>query len=152
MVKTISYVLIVLLILPVYFISESNSIEVNTALKGRHTGSFIVQEEKRSFYFNLAKAAEERAEYDIRYDPSYYPLDYPGGDVPEDRGVCTDVVIRAFRALNIDLQVKVHEDMRKNFGLYPKRWGLRRPDYSIDPTGSKSKSIFQQTRNLSSNF
>lgn len=66
------------------------------------------------------------------YDGSYVRLDYPGGDVPMDRGVCTDVVIRAFRAAGLDLQQAVHEDMRAHFGAYPRLWGLSRPDRNID--------------------
>ncbi len=66
------------------------------------------------------------------YDPAYRVLDYPGGDVPMDRGVCTDVVIRAMRAAGVDLQVRVHEDMRAHFGRYPAIWGLSRADRSID--------------------
>src|SRR5690348_4207168 len=62
------------------------------------------------------------------YDGSYVRLAYPGGDVPADRGVCTDVVIRAFRAAGLDLQQAVHEDMRGHFGAYPRLWGLSRPD------------------------
>ena len=66
------------------------------------------------------------------YDPAYVRIGYPGGDVPRDRGVCTDVVIRAFRSAGVDLQQAVHEDMRRNFKAYPKRWGLSRPDSNID--------------------
>mgnify|MGYP003575612388 FL=1 len=66
------------------------------------------------------------------YDPAYVKLAYPMGDVPDDRGVCTDTVIRAFRHAGVDLQVEVHEDMAANFGVYPKAWGLRRPDRNID--------------------
>jgi uncharacterized protein len=67
------------------------------------------------------------------YDPAYVKLVYPGGDVPEERGVCTDVVIRAYReAFEIDLQKRVHEDMKSNFKAYPKIWGLKRPDRNID--------------------
>ena len=57
---------------------------------------------------------------------------YPGGDVPLSRGVCTDVVIRALRALGLDLQRAVHEDMKSHFSAYPKKWGLKRPDTNID--------------------
>ena len=57
---------------------------------------------------------------------------YPGGDVPSDKGVCSDVVIRSYRQLGIDLQVKIHEDMKKNFALYPKIWGLNKTDRNID--------------------
>ena len=66
------------------------------------------------------------------YDPAYVRIAYPGGDVPADRGVCTDVVVRAFRAAGVDLQKEVHEDMRRNFRAYPNRWGLARPDPNID--------------------
>lgn len=67
------------------------------------------------------------------YDPAYQRLDYPGGDVPAERGVCTDVVIRALRqARGLDLQQRVHEDMRAAFAAYPAIWGLSRPDRNID--------------------
>ncbi len=66
------------------------------------------------------------------YDPAYVVLGYPGGDVPMDRGVCTDVVVRAWRGLGVDLQKLVHEDMASNFSAYPKNWGLKRPDRNID--------------------
>lgn len=67
------------------------------------------------------------------YDPAYVALDYPGGDVPEDRGVCIDVIIRAYRAaFDFDFQTHVHQDMAANFDAYPKRWGLTRTDRNID--------------------
>ena len=66
------------------------------------------------------------------YDPSYQKLDYPNGDVPIETGVCSDVIIRAFRKGNIDLQKDVHEDMKANFSAYPTRWGLKGPDTNID--------------------
>lgn len=66
------------------------------------------------------------------YDSGYRRIAYPGGDVPIERGVCTDVVIRAFRAAGLDLQVLVHEDMKRNFRAYPRNWGLRAPDTNID--------------------
>jgi len=66
------------------------------------------------------------------YDPAYVELPYPGGDVPRDRGVCTDVVIRALRTQGLDLQQAIHEDMRKHFAAYPQSWGLKRANRSID--------------------
>lgn len=66
------------------------------------------------------------------YDGAYVRLDYPGGDLPVERGVCTDVVIRALRAAGVDLQREVHEDMRRDFSAYPPLWGLARPDRNID--------------------
>jgi uncharacterized protein YijF (DUF1287 family) len=80
----------------------------------------------------LVEGAIEQAEYTRRYDPSYVKIDYPGGDVPLDRGVCSDVLIRAFRKAGIDLQKEVHQDMRGDFAAYPRRWGLARPDPNID--------------------
>lgn len=66
------------------------------------------------------------------YDPAYRRIAYPGGDVPRETGVCTDVIIRAYRHAGTDLQKLVHEDMKANFGRYPKSWGLRKPDTNID--------------------
>ncbi len=84
------------------------------------------------FSKRLTDAAIERTKSHVIYDPAYRKLSYPGGDVPSDRGVCSDVVVRSYRALGIDLQKLVHEDMRRSFRSYPKRWGLRRPDRNID--------------------
>jgi uncharacterized protein YijF (DUF1287 family) len=66
------------------------------------------------------------------YDPAYVSLKYPGGDVPLRTGVCSDVVVRALREVGLDLQKEVHEDMRKSFSAYPKKWGLKVPDKNID--------------------
>jgi uncharacterized protein YijF (DUF1287 family) len=92
-------------------------------------GSTVAQS---TFYTDLAHAAEELTAQRVRYDPSYFSIPYPNGDVPADRGVCTDVVIRAYRKLGIYLQREVHEDMRANFDAYPRLWGLSRPDRNID--------------------
>ncbi len=80
----------------------------------------------------LAEAALERTGHAVRYDGRYRAIDYPGGDVPASIGVCSDVVIRSYRRLGIDLQVAVHEDMRSAFEAYPPLWGLTRPDPNID--------------------
>ena len=80
----------------------------------------------------LPELARRQIGVTVEYDGSYERLSYPGGDVPMERGVCTDVVIRALRLLNFDLQKEVHEDMKRNFSSYPKRWGLKRPDKNID--------------------
>lgn len=84
------------------------------------------------FATDLAKAAEDRARHEVRYDPSYVSIPYPMGDVPANTGVCTDVVIRSLRVMGIDLQRLVHEDMKRHFRKYPEIWGLKRPDPSID--------------------
>ena len=80
----------------------------------------------------LARAAIQQVGVTVHYDPMYRRIAYPNGDVPRDRGVCTDVVIRAFRTIGIDLQQKVHEDMGRNFAAYPRKWGLSVTDSNID--------------------
>jgi uncharacterized protein len=84
------------------------------------------------FAKRLTIAAIELTKDRVGYDATYYRIPYPNGDVPKDRGVCTDVVIRAYRKLGIDLQQLVHEDMKSNFALYPKNWGLKKTDTNID--------------------
>lgn len=81
----------------------------------------------------LLEAAHAQVGVTVMYDPAYVSLAYPNGDVPRERGVCTDVVIRAYRdAFGLDLQKLVHDDMRGSFSAYPANWGLARPDRSID--------------------
>jgi len=84
------------------------------------------------FADKLSDAAISLTQDRVVYDPAYYSIDYPGGDVPAGRGVCTDVVIRAYRKLGTDLQREVHEDMVAHFEVYPRIWGLSRPDPNID--------------------
>jgi len=85
-----------------------------------------------NFYNQLADSALTLTKQNVHYDSRYFSIDYPNGDVPKDKGVCTDVVIRAYRKLGIDLQKEVHEDMLKNFDKYPKIWGLTNTDKNID--------------------
>jgi uncharacterized protein len=80
----------------------------------------------------LLDNAQTQIQQTRSYDPAYVPIAYPGGDVPMATGVCTDVVIRAFRGAGVDLQQQVHEDMRGDFGAYPQEWGLSGPDANID--------------------
>jgi uncharacterized protein YijF (DUF1287 family) len=80
----------------------------------------------------VVDAAVEQTRYTRGYDPSYVRLDYPNGDVPIETGVCSDVIVRAFRRIGVDLQKEIHEDMKRNFSAYPKSWGLARPDSNID--------------------
>lgn len=81
---------------------------------------------------SIAHAAVTQVGVTVFYDSSYRKLHYPGGDVPLDRGVCADVVVRALRAIGVDLQVALHEDMQNHFREYPQMWGLRGPDSNID--------------------
>jgi uncharacterized protein YijF (DUF1287 family) len=82
--------------------------------------------------FGIVEGAKKQLQRTIYYDPAYFQIKYPGGDLPIERGVCTDVVIRALRFLQVDLQVLVHEDMSRNFSTYPKNWGLKGTDTNID--------------------
>jgi uncharacterized protein YijF (DUF1287 family) len=84
------------------------------------------------FSARLASAAVQLTHDHVVYDPSYFSIPYPNGDVPAGKGVCTDVVIRAYRKVGIDLQQLVHEDMKLHFDVYPRRWGLRKTDTNID--------------------
>jgi uncharacterized protein YijF (DUF1287 family) len=85
-----------------------------------------------NFYARLADSVLVLARQKVQYDPQYFRISYPNGDVPSDRGVCTDVIIRAYRKLGIDLQKEVHEDMKANFSAYPAMWGLKTTDTNID--------------------
>jgi len=84
------------------------------------------------FALQLNNAAIELTKQNVTYDSKYYSIDYPNGDIPKDKGVCTDLIIRAYRKLGIDLQKEVHEDMISNFDKYPKNWGLNSTDTNID--------------------
>jgi uncharacterized protein YijF (DUF1287 family) len=85
-----------------------------------------------TFFSKLSSAAVGLTNQVVKYDPSYFSISYPNGDVPAGKGVCTDVIIRAYRKLGIDLQKEVHEDMVGNFSLYPQKWGLKKTDKNID--------------------
>jgi uncharacterized protein YijF (DUF1287 family) len=88
----------------------------------------------QEFLKRLVAAAIERTHHAVRYDPAYVKIPYPGGDVPAGTGVCADEVIRPYRAVGVDLQKEVHEDMKQNFSAYPRRlrWLAWRPDANID--------------------
>jgi len=80
----------------------------------------------------LNDAAINLTNQKVSYDPSYFSIKYPNGDIPSGKGVCTDVIIRAYRKLGVDLQKEIHEDMKANFNKYPKIWGLKSTDKNID--------------------
>jgi uncharacterized protein YijF (DUF1287 family) len=118
-----------LFISPVLFVSLAASawpVTTQTAL--------VVSSSYQEFLNKLAAAAIERTHHSVRYVSSYVRIPYPGGDVPADTGVCTDEIIRSYRALGIDLQKQVHEDMEQNFDAYPnkRRWMLAHTDSNID--------------------
>lgn len=118
---------ILLITTVVFFTRNHNSIlSINT--------DFLQQEitEPEGPSPQIVQSARNQIGKTLRYDPAYTKLKYPMGDVPMEKGVCTDVVIRALREQNIDLQELVHQDMSRNFSVYPKRWGLKQPDTNID--------------------
>ena len=93
----------------------------------------VEQEVEQETVSPVVRAARSQVGVTVSYDPAYVGLSYPGGDLPREKGVCTDVVIRALRdALDMDLQKLVHEDMKRSFSAYPKIWGLTKPDRNID--------------------
>jgi len=100
------------------------------------------------FFDKLAQQAEKRIQYNVIYDGSYVKIPYPNGDVPAGTGVCTDVIIRTYRSLGVDLQKSVHEDMTKDFTAYPSRrmWGLAAPDTNIDHRRVPNLQVFFRRR------
>jgi uncharacterized protein YijF (DUF1287 family) len=120
-------------------------------------GASAVSASRQDFLRRLVSAATERTHLSVRYDPAYVRIPYPGGDVPADTGVCTDEVIRSYRALGIDLQKEVHEDMVRNFFAYAQKGRLitGKPDSNIDHRrvpnlmvffGRKGESLPSSTR------
>jgi uncharacterized protein len=99
---------------------------------------------QHQFIHKLVAAAIERTHHHVRYDPAYVRIPYPGGDVPADTGVCTDVIIRSYRAVGVDLQKEVHEDMVQNFSAYPRKWNwlLAHPDPNIDHRRVPNLAVF----------
>ena len=102
-----------------------------------------------AFLDRLVEAAIERTTQQVRYDPTYFKIDYPGGDVPAEVGVCTDEVIRSYRRVGVDLQKEVHEDMKANFGAYPRKWGLKKPDTNIDHRRVPNLMVFFERQGAS---
>ena len=102
----------------------------------------------KEFLRRLVAAAIERTHHHVRYEPAYVRIPYPGGDVPADTGVCTDEIIRAYRAVGVDLQKEVHEDMLRNFAAYPnqRRWKLAHPDSNIDHRRVPNLMVFFQRK------
>ncbi len=98
----------------------------------------------QTFEDKLSEAAISLTNDEVVYDPSYISIAYPNGDVPKNKGVCTDVIIRAYRKLNIDLQKEVHEDMSAHFSSYPnlEKWGLKKTDTNIDHRRVPNLEVF----------
>ncbi|SRR5258708_4370086 len=102
--------------------------------------------DRQDFLRRLVSAAVERTTHTVRYEPAYLRIPYPGGDVPADTGVCTDEIIRSYRAVGVDLQKEVHEDMTQNFSAYPRkwRWFSGKPDSNIDHRRVPNLMVFFQ--------
>lgn len=90
----------------------------------------------------LVAAAKKQIGVTVGYDGRYQKIAYPNGDVPRSYGVCTDVLIRAYRELGVDLQVLVHQDMRRAWAAYPKLWQLKSPDSNIDHRRVPNLAVF----------
>ena len=97
----------------------------------------------------IIQGANQQVGKTLFYDPSYKSIAYPMGDVPIVRGVCTDVVIRALRNTGIDLQKEIHLDMKSNFKLYPKIWGLKAPDKNIDHRRVPNQKVYFERKGWS---
>jgi hypothetical protein len=96
----------------------------------------------KNFKEKLSNAALSIINPNVVYTPNYTAIKYPNGDVPANTGVCSDVVIRAYRKLGIDLQKEVHEDMQTHFSLYPTKWGLKKTDTNIDHRRVPNLEVF----------
>lgn len=104
----------------------------------------------KTFEEKLSEAAISIIDPSVKYDPAYFAIKYPNGDVPRTKGVCTDVIIRAYRKLGIDLQKEVHEDMNANFTLYPnlKKWGMTKTDTNIDHRRVPNLEVFFERKGI----
>jgi uncharacterized protein len=99
-------------------------------------------EEPPSDLHRVIQSAYAQVGVTLLYDPAYVSMPFPGGDVPAERGVCTDVIIRAYRSIGVDLQLLVNQDMRKAFPAYPRKWSLSRPDPNIDHRRVENLAVF----------
>lgn len=108
------------------------------------SAAFLVSQNSPTFEQKLSEAAISIIDQSIDYDPAYFSIKYPNGDIPKNKGVCTDVIIRTYRKLGIDLQKEVHEDMLANFSLYPniKKWGMTKTDTNIDHRRVPNLEVF----------
>ena len=100
------------------------------------------------FATRLVDAAMDRLSHNVIYDGSYRRINYPNGDVPDHIGVCTDLIVRAYRTVGIDLQQAVHVDMKANFGAYPKTWGHSGPDANIDHRRVLNLQVFFERKGM----
>nr|WP_202110855.1 DUF1287 domain-containing protein [Flavobacterium hydrocarbonoxydans] len=128
----------------VLFLIAFSVISCNQKEKTQFAVHHSTEKTVKTFEEKLSEAAISIIDPSIDYDPAYFSIKYPNGDVPANKGVCTDVIIRAYRKLDIDLQKEVHEDMIGNFNLYPnlKKWGMTKTDKNIDHRRVPNLEIF----------
>lgn len=133
--------LVSLLVLSILFMACNSGVQpvISSGDKYNKTADNISPWKKHDLPRNANSVLQKVIDYGIEqtnltntYDPAYTSIPYPNGDVPIEKGVCTDVVIRSFRKADVDLQKEVHEDMAANFSVYPKKWGLKSTDKNID--------------------
>ena len=127
------------LLILIVFLSCKKS---ETPLVTQNSSDVTVIENPTTFEEKLSNAALSIIDASIAYTPDYISIKYPNGDVPATTGVCSDVVIRAYRRLGIDLQKEVHEDMKANFSKYPTKWGLKKTDTNIDHRRVPNLEVF----------
>ncbi len=113
----------------------------SNVVQNKSTASSLI-ENPLTFQEKLSNAALSIIDPEVAYTPTYVSLSYPNGDVPAKTGVCTDVIIRTYRKLGIDLQKNVHEDMKSNFSSYPSKWGLTKTDTNIDHRRVPNLEVF----------
>ncbi|WP_445710171.1 DUF1287 domain-containing protein [Flavobacterium sp.] len=121
---------------------KKNEIKVVNLITDKKVVVIEENQNPKTFGEKLSNAAIAIIDSEVVYTPNYVGIKYPNGDVPAKTGVCTDVVIRAYRKLNIDLQKEVHEDMVANFSKYPKTWGLKTTDKNIDHRRVPNLEVF----------
>ena len=134
------FILTILIITLLSCKNEPNLTEINSVEKKIIQDSII--KNSTSFEEKLSNAAISIIDKNVAYTPNYVSIKYPNGDVPAKTGVCTDVIIRAYRKLNVDLQKEVHEDMKANFSKYPKTWNLTKTDTNIDHRRVPNLEVF----------
>lgn len=128
-----------------------SSTAILSTLYGWSFAQTAPQSARQEFTKRLVAAAVDRTHHSVRYVSSYVRIPYPGGDVPPDTGVCTDEIIRSYRAVGVDLQKEVHEDMLQNFPAYPnqRRWSLSHPDHNIDHRRVPNLMVFFRSKGQS---
>lgn len=134
--------LLISILFSIFSCKEETKLTEVISLNQKEIVQDVFIENPKTFAEKLSNAAISIIDKDVVYTPNYVSIKYPNGDVPAKTGVCTDVIIRAYRKLNVDLQKEVHEDMKANFSKYPKTWGLTKTDTNIDHRRVPNLEVF----------